>query len=82
MDNRRNGIIAELKNNEEEIIAFFKGLDSAQLGMTVYPDKYETERRRGETNVLCRFFRYTSCFSVKQLRHWLQASRTEKRAVA
>lgn len=38
MDNRLDGIIAELKNNEAEIISFFKGLNSEQLGMTVYPD--------------------------------------------
>lgn len=36
MDSRRDGIITELKNNEEEIITFFKGLSSEQLGMTVY----------------------------------------------
>jgi hypothetical protein len=38
LKNRRDGIIAELRNNEEEIIAFFKGLDSGQLGIMVYPD--------------------------------------------
>ena len=38
MDSRRDGIIAELKNNEEEIIAFFKGLNSGQLCLTVYPE--------------------------------------------
>jgi len=38
MDNRRDGIIAELRNNEEEIIAFFKGLDAGQLAKTVYPE--------------------------------------------
>jgi hypothetical protein len=27
-----------LKNNEEEIITFFKGLNSEQLGLTVYPE--------------------------------------------
>ena len=37
MNSRRDGIITELRNNEEEIIAFFKGLNSGQLGMTVYP---------------------------------------------
>ena len=37
MDSRRDGIIAELRNNEEEIISFFKGLNSGQLGMTLYP---------------------------------------------
>jgi len=38
MDNRRDGIIAELRNNEEEIIIFYKGLNSEQLGMMVYPE--------------------------------------------
>lgn len=38
MNNRLNGIIAELKNNEEEIITFFKGLNPGQLGLTVYPE--------------------------------------------
>ncbi len=38
MDSRRNGIIVELKINEEEIITFFKGLNSGQLGMIVYPE--------------------------------------------
>ena len=38
MNSRRDSIITELRNNEEEIIAFFKGLDSGQLGMTVYPE--------------------------------------------
>ncbi len=38
MSNRLDGIIAELKNNEEEIITFFKSLNSEQLGMTVYPE--------------------------------------------
>jgi hypothetical protein len=38
MDSRRDGIITELKNNEEEIITFFKGLNSGQLEMTVYPE--------------------------------------------
>ena len=38
MDSRRDPIIEELKNNEEEIIHFFKNLTSMQLGMTVYPD--------------------------------------------
>ena len=38
MDSRRFGIIAELRNNEEEIITFFKGLNSEQLEMMVYPD--------------------------------------------
>jgi hypothetical protein len=38
MENRFGDIIAELKNNEEETITFFKGLNSEQLGMTVYPD--------------------------------------------
>ena len=35
---RRDGIIAELKKNEEEIIAFYKGLNSVQLDMTVYEE--------------------------------------------
>ena len=38
MDSRRDPIIAELKNNEEEIVTFFKSLTSEQLGMTVYPE--------------------------------------------
>jgi len=38
MDSRRDDIIAELKNNEEEIITFFKGLNSDQLSMTAYPE--------------------------------------------
>ncbi|CAB1061545.1 hypothetical protein D1BOALGB6SA_6320 [Olavius sp. associated proteobacterium Delta 1] len=38
MNNRLENIIAELKNNEEEIISFFKGLNSGQLAMTVYPE--------------------------------------------
>jgi len=38
MDNRRDGIITELRNNEEEIINFYKGLNAKQLGMTVYPE--------------------------------------------
>jgi len=41
MDSRRDGIIAELRNNEEEIISFFKGLNSGQLGMIVYPEDPE-----------------------------------------
>jgi len=38
MDRRRDAIIAELKNNEVEIITFFKGLNSDQLATTVYPE--------------------------------------------
>ena len=38
MDNRRDGIISELRNNEEEIISFYKGLNAMQLGITVYPE--------------------------------------------
>jgi hypothetical protein len=38
MRNRRDPIIAELKTNAEEIISFFRGLSSGQLGLTVYPD--------------------------------------------
>ncbi len=38
MSRRLDGIIAELKSNEEEIIAFFKGLNSEQLGRMVYAD--------------------------------------------
>ena len=38
MDSRRNGIIAELKKNEEEIITLYWGLNSEQLGMIVYPE--------------------------------------------
>ena len=36
MDSRRDGIIAELKNNEEEIITFYKDLNANQLEMMVY----------------------------------------------
>ena len=35
---RRDGIVAELKKNEEEIIAFYKGWNSVQLDMTVYEE--------------------------------------------
>ena len=38
MDSRCYGIIAELRNNEEEIITFYKGLNSVQLGKIVYPE--------------------------------------------
>ncbi len=38
MDSRRNGIIAELKNNEEEIINFYKDLNANQLEMMVYSE--------------------------------------------
>ena len=38
MDSRRDGIIAELSNNEEEIITFFKSLNAGQLEMIVYPE--------------------------------------------
>ena len=38
MDSRRDDIIAELKNNEAEIINFFKSLNTDQLAMTVYPE--------------------------------------------
>jgi hypothetical protein len=38
MVSRRNGIIAELKKNEEEIIALYRGLNSEQLGMMVYQE--------------------------------------------
>ena len=38
MDSRRQDIIAELKDNEAEIITFFKGLNSDQLATTVYPE--------------------------------------------
>ena len=38
MNSSLDRIIAELKNNEEEIIMFFKGLNSEQLEMTVYPE--------------------------------------------
>ena len=38
MDNRRNGVIAELKKNEEEIIALYRGSNSEQLGMMVYQE--------------------------------------------
>jgi len=38
MESRRDGIIAELKTNEEEIITLFKDLDSEQLGIIIYPE--------------------------------------------
>ena len=38
MGGRREDIIAELKTNEEEIIAFFKGLNTDQLGKIIYPE--------------------------------------------
>ncbi len=38
MDSRRDGIITELKNNEEEIITFYKDLSANQLKMMVYPE--------------------------------------------
>jgi hypothetical protein len=38
MDSRHDCIIAELSNNGEEIISFFEGLNSGQLGMIVYPE--------------------------------------------
>jgi hypothetical protein len=38
MDRRLEGIIAELRNNEKEVISFFNGLNAVQLGMRVYPE--------------------------------------------
>jgi len=38
MADRLAGIISELKSNEDEIITFFKSLNSKQLGLTVYPE--------------------------------------------
>jgi hypothetical protein len=38
MDSRRDVIITELKDNEAEIITFFKGLNSDQLAKIVYPE--------------------------------------------
>jgi len=38
MTDRITGIISELKNNEKEIIAFFRSLNSEQLGLTVYSE--------------------------------------------
>jgi hypothetical protein len=38
MNSRLDRIIAELKNNQEEIITFFRGLNSEQLRITVYPE--------------------------------------------
>ena len=38
MQSRRDGIITELRNNEEEIISFYKSLNAEQLGMIVYPE--------------------------------------------
>jgi len=38
MNSRREDIIKELRNNEEEIISFFKGLNPGQLGMMVYAE--------------------------------------------
>jgi hypothetical protein len=37
MADRLTDILSELKNNQEEIINFFEGLNSEQLGLTVYP---------------------------------------------
>ena len=39
MDSRRDGIIADLRINKEEIIIFFKNLNSEQLGMMIYPEE-------------------------------------------
>ncbi len=39
MDSRRDCIIADLRINEEEIINFFKNLNSEQLGMMIYPEE-------------------------------------------
>ena len=39
MKSRRVGIITELKNNEKEIISFYQGLNSVQLGVTVYQEE-------------------------------------------
>ena len=38
MDSRRDGIIAEMRNNEKEIINVYKDLNARQLGMIVYPE--------------------------------------------
>ena len=38
MKSRRDDIIAELGSNEEEIVTFFNGLNSEQLGMTLYSE--------------------------------------------
>jgi hypothetical protein len=38
MADRLTGIIAELENNEAEIIKCFESLNSEQLGLTVYPE--------------------------------------------
>ena len=38
MNSRLDRIIAELRNNEEEIISYFNGLNSDQLALTVYPE--------------------------------------------
>ena len=38
MEKRLDRIISELRNNQEEIIFFFKRLTPGQLGMPVYPE--------------------------------------------
>ncbi len=38
MTDRLDRIITELKHNEEEIITFYKSLNSKQLALTVYPE--------------------------------------------
>ena len=38
MEKRLDRIISELRNNQEEIISFFKRLTPGQLGMPVYPE--------------------------------------------
>ena len=39
MESKRVGIITELRNNEEEIMSCYKGLNSEQLGVTVYQEE-------------------------------------------
>ena len=38
MESRRSSIIAELGSNNEEIITLFKGLNSEQLAVIIYPE--------------------------------------------
>ena len=61
MDSKRDGIIAELRKNEEEIITFYKGLNSVQLDMTVYPEDDSWTMQQ----VLAHFI------TIERSMHWL-----------
>ncbi|NNL78002.1 MAG: DinB family protein [Desulfobacterales bacterium] len=61
MDSKRDGIIAELRNNEEEIITFYKDLDSVQLDMTVYAEDDSWTMQQ----VLAHFI------TIERSMHWL-----------